>query len=92
MKGVFKDLTGQTFGRLTVTSRYEDKTKSGAYWNCTCICGNKAKKPIDTNRLIHGKTLSCGCFQIERVKSTPRITSLTKGTLMPNGVFVKEAA
>ena len=62
--GKFKDLTGQKFGRLTVIQRIENKvTKSDtlqAQWLCKCECGNETI--AITNRLLSGKTQSCGCL------------------------------
>ena len=36
--GKIIDLTGQTFGRLTVLS-FNKSVKGNAYWNCICGCG-----------------------------------------------------
>jgi len=58
------DLSGQTFGRLTVICASDKRSKSGdMYWNCVCECGNK-KEVVSTN-LKHGKTKSCGCLAKE---------------------------
>lgn len=57
----FQDLTGKTFGRLTVLS-YADKNKNGAnQWKCVCACG--ATKTIVTSGLTSGRTNSCGCYK-----------------------------
>lgn len=37
MPSNFNNLIGQTFGKLTVISRYPTETKT--YWNCECSCG-----------------------------------------------------
>jgi len=65
-----KDLSGMIFGRLTVVSRHGSKRR-GATWNCVCSCGNE--KIIFGQRLLSGKTSSCGCFAIE-VRSNNRKT------------------
>jgi hypothetical protein len=63
----FIDLTGQTFGKLTVTERAEDfiSSKGNKYiqWRCMCNC-----KPDNPNyitvvdySLKRGFTRSCGC-------------------------------
>lgn len=55
------DLTGKTFGRLTVLKK--GKTESNkVYWICVCRCGNE--------REIYGaqlrrRTKSCGCISTE---------------------------
>lgn len=65
----FKDLTGMTFGRLTVIERAEDKiTKSGqrhAMWFCECGCENHTRIVVYGTNLKSGKTKSCGCLSRE---------------------------
>ncbi|MBQ7705878.1 MAG: hypothetical protein IJT73_10740, partial [Selenomonadaceae bacterium] len=60
----FKDLTGQTFGRLTVIAYAYTKSRA-AYWMCSCICGNECV--VRGSSLINGDTQSCGCLQKENV-------------------------
>lgn len=55
------DLTGQRFGRLTVTSRAD--TNGGVFWNCVCDCGGK--KIVRSDHLKRGFARSCGCLQKE---------------------------
>ena len=63
------DLTGQTFGRLTVRSYYKS-IRSGAVkrilWLCDCSCGAK-DIPIRGDGLRYGNTGSCGCIGRERM-------------------------
>lgn len=47
------DLTGQTFGELTV-KRY----LGGQYWECECSCGELCVK--NRNHLLDGRATSCG--------------------------------
>ena len=55
-----KDLTGQQFGRLTVISKTDEKTKFGnPIWLCECICGNR--KRVSAPNLRAGHVRSCGC-------------------------------
>lgn len=57
------DLTGKTFGRLTVI-KYDYTTPKGeAHWLCKCECGKK--KTIMGKSLRVGQTQSCGCYQKE---------------------------
>lgn len=62
----FRDLTGQTFGRLTVVKR--DNTRKGTYWLCECSCGTK-EKSINGYSLTRGLTKSCGCYNKEAVRN-----------------------
>lgn len=63
----FKDLTGQRFGRLTVTE-ISKKVLSGKqfryYWNCMCDCGNNIE--VRTDCLTQGLVKSCGCLKKEQ--------------------------
>lgn len=69
------DLTGQTFGRLTVLSRGENRSKMTT-WNCVCECGNKTSP--DANSLRRGKSKSCGCLVREKAKQTHQTHGETK--------------
>ena len=52
------DLSGQTFGRLTVLAPAENIGGKTA-WLCQCECGNTAV--VLTQRLRDGHRTSCGC-------------------------------
>lgn len=55
------EMTGRTFGRLTVVS-YAGNGK----WNCECSCG--IVKAISGCGLRNGTTQSCGCLQVELLR------------------------
>lgn len=59
----FIDLTGQTFGRLTVLERADSGTTKYATWVCRCSCGNV--KVVRSCHLRSGATTSCGCYHKE---------------------------
>lgn len=63
--GVYKDITGQKFNRLTALERDVEATKlhSGTYWKCKCDCGNIVS--VSLQRLQNGNTKSCGCYRKE---------------------------
>lgn len=63
-KRKIKNITGKTFGRITVLGFLERKNKQN-WWNCVCVCG--ATKKISGYSLQAGITQSCGCLQRERV-------------------------
>lgn len=55
----FIDLTGQTFGQLTVLQLDKiAKPKGIAYWFCRCDCGKTVS--VSRNHLRSGHTKSCG--------------------------------
>lgn len=60
-----KDLSGNTFGLLTVISRAEN-VKGKPAWNCLCKCGNNST--VTSSHLKAGTTSSCGCIRINRAK------------------------
>ena len=59
------NLTGKTFGQLTVIERAEDYISPLNYHSvqylCQCECGNIVK--VLSNSLIRNKTISCGCIK-----------------------------
>ena len=60
------DMTGQTFGKLTVLSRAENDKYGKAQWLCQCQCGNQ--KIINGASLRKGLTQSCGCQKLAKLK------------------------
>lgn len=63
------DLTGQTFGRLTVIKRIEDRVYQNGckyvQWQCVCNCTGENIKNATTLQLRSGNVKSCGCLQTE---------------------------
>jgi hypothetical protein len=64
----FKDLTGQTFGKLTVVEnlppQYQSAKGRGAtMWRCQCACDPAKFSVVSYSNLINGKQISCGCVK-----------------------------
>lgn len=59
------ELTGQKFGRWTVTGPSHRTERRRFYWACICECGNE--KAVLSDVLRSGKSRSCGCLQREVV-------------------------
>lgn len=83
----FVDLTGQKFGRLTVTSLSKTRQHTHYLWNCVCDCGTKRK--VRTNSLRTGNTKSCGCLMRESVSGkngwqAKRSMATADGTWIPS--------
>lgn len=57
-----KDLSGRTFGRLTVVGR-SAKIGVRVSWDCICECG--ASTTVQGLNLTQGVSRSCGCLQKE---------------------------
>ena len=93
----FIDLTGMTFGRLTVIGRGPDHEQpSGAkipMWYTKCSCGNPETILVDGHLLKQGGVKSCGCIVHEGIiKDLTGMTfnnltvlGLEKTTEMPSG-------
>ncbi|MCB7318609.1 hypothetical protein [Lacrimispora sp. 210928-DFI.3.58] len=64
-----QDLTGQSFGRLTVVEE-EKRAGNHRYWRCRCTCGNETV--VEESHLKSGHTKSCGCYR----KVLPRRRSI----------------
>lgn len=64
------DLTGGTFGRLTVLTKAGSYSGGDVLWSCRCDCGNITV--VVGYDLKNGHTKSCGCLRqyVSRIKST----------------------
>lgn len=62
----FQDLTGQKFHRLTVLERAANRGNA-TMWLCRCDCGRI--KRVCGGQLKNGRTVSCGCYHREELKS-----------------------
>ena len=84
------EMVGKTFGHLTVLN--ETKVKDfQTYYMCKCDCGNF--KEIRGDALRSGRTVSCGCTQIEtRQNFGNRVKKLVdyNGMSYPVPEFCKE--
>lgn len=79
------DLTGQTFGRLTVVE-YAGAAKNGnARWLCKCACGNTTV--VDGYRLRKGTTTSCGCYRREYMRKAIMENPKTRAQMGQRGQF-----
>lgn len=80
------DLTGQTFGRVTVLGKaYYYKPSRVVVWRCRCSCGTEFL--AFGHNLRSGRTQSCGCLKVERLRKRNNEKSY-KGL---DGATVREA-
>jgi len=70
-----KDLTGKTYGRLTVLA-YHHSSNRRRYYTCLCSCGNEVI--VRANQLTTGKTRSCGCLLAESREQNLKLGRLKK--------------
>lgn len=59
--GKLRDITGLSFGKLTVIKRAGTSKQGEALWLCKCECGNTTI--TKGSFLRNGTTKSCGCLQ-----------------------------
>ena len=62
-----KDLTGRTFGRLSVVGYFGRNNQGLTLWECKCECGNVVL--VRTCHLTTNHTQSCGCLHQDIVKA-----------------------
>lgn len=64
-----RDLTGETFGTLTVIELAARGTRKApnAVWRCRCECGSV--RELQGNQLTGGYTRSCGCRRGENIRA-----------------------
>lgn len=60
------NLEGKQFGRLIVLEMVDKSLEGHAYWSCFCVCGNYTR--VRQDKLMCGRTQSCGCLRITRRK------------------------
>lgn len=66
--GKFEDLTGNTYGRLTVISRADNDEYGHIMWKCLCECGETCTVLSNSLTRTDGKeTRSCGCLHKEKL-------------------------
>ena len=66
------DLSGRTFGRLTVIDRLSNDRSGRARWRCKCRCGGFIV--VGGRYLRDARSRSCGCLQREvAVKNLPPV-------------------
>lgn len=66
--GTFRDLTGQTFNRLTVLYPLKERKNGSVVWHCKCECGNECD--VVSPSLVKERTKSCGCLKKETDKAS----------------------
>ncbi len=64
-RGIFEDITGQKFGRLTAIKQVNSIGERSRFL-CVCECGEM--KECRTSKLKDGKIRSCGCLQKEIIE------------------------
>lgn len=59
------DMVGNVYGKLTVLE-FSGSDRGKRYYRCQCSCGTV--KIIDGSSMRQGKTVSCGCQFVERMR------------------------
>jgi hypothetical protein len=74
------DLTGDTYGWLTVVRKSKTSVPGAAMWVCKCKCGQLVR--LSRNALRTGNTRSCGCYKIQRTKECKTTHGLSDNRVM----------
>ena len=77
-RGNMKDITGQTFSRLTAIEPTDRRKSSAVIWLCRCSCGNITE--VSRADLVKGNSVSCGCWKRENAKKLYRKRHFVDGT------------
>ncbi len=65
-----KNLTGETFGKLTVLEKTKERDGRYIVWKCRCTCGNEVL--VSSKKLQRGTIASCGCDgNVARTRGKP---------------------
>jgi hypothetical protein len=62
--------TGNVYGRLTVLGRSPERQGKNQCWLCRCEC--QTLTIVTGSHLRHGKTRSCGCLNLEKLRARVR--------------------
>lgn len=74
------DITGKTFGKLTVIRQMPERIHKNTVWECKCECRNICY--VTKGHLTSGHTKSCGCLSKRpEAKNTNDLTGKTFGKL-----------
>lgn len=65
------DVKGQRYGRLTIIGEAERGKYRRRVMRCVCDCGNECDVVLANMR--NGRTLSCGCYRIDRVRNAKNV-------------------
>lgn len=72
----FVDLTGQKFGKLTVTRRVDTGKKKETFWEVICDCGNL--RNVNAKLLKNGQSTHCGCSRSTNIGKNITTHGLSK--------------
>jgi len=67
-----QNLIGQTFGRWTVIKSSQmqtNKSNRNRHYLCVCSCKNKTERVVKSASLFSGRSKSCGCLKIEKLRT-----------------------
>lgn len=79
LNGRAKDITGETFGRLTAIGPIGRTPEGRILWHCQCECGKTTTAQV--GYLTNGGVQSCGCLGRERLGLSRKTHGLKKHPL-----------
>lgn len=63
----YNDISGRTFGRLTVMEKMPGVFPQGVKWKCLCECGTEVA--VYGKSLTSGHIKSCGCLRDDKIST-----------------------
>lgn len=66
LKEKYQSMIGNSYGRWTVTDKWEKRPTGHIYFSCICDCG--VERIVSSSSLLLGDTKSCGCARKESLK------------------------
>ena len=86
------DLTNKDFGYWHVIERGPNKSSGRAQWLCHCTLCDKTTKLVDGSHLRSGRSTSCGCTKMEKMRqaSIKHEEGKTYGFLYVNRMTTEE--
>jgi len=75
--GVLSDVTGKTFGRLTIVKCVINGHRK-TIWKCLCSCGKK--KILNARSVVFDGTRSCGCLRTDKLVERTKTHGMSTGT------------
>lgn len=77
----YRNLKGVKIGRLLVVEKTARRKGNNVVWKCLCDCGNEVM--VDSESLLNGHRVSCGCKQkenLEKARKNFKENELKEGT------------
>jgi hypothetical protein len=83
-----KDISGETFGRLTAIAPVNRTPRGGIKWLCICKCSSESI--VASGNLRSGSTQSCGCLAQDQLSAKQTTHGMSKHPLYITWISMKK--